>query len=226
MQYLFSLAIVSAVIAGTIGGLFAGPASAAGTNPGVPSLNVTVNNPSSNPVPVSTQGTTNISGNVNVSGNVNAAQSGTWKVGITGNVDEPGRNPFQQTFEFSANPPSACRSIPTSPQVCDFQFPLVPGGKRLVVTNVTGLVFVDQPGVVGRVEFNPGPTVGSTFLGTYPNSGIGGTENMMGINAPVLFYVEAGTFLGLRIDASAPVAIDNNGAVRSSITVSGYFVNL
>lgn len=224
MRYFFSVAIASTLM-GT-GGLLAGPASAAGPVPGPPSLAVNVTNTSSSPVPVAAQGITSVSGSVSVSGAVSAAQSGNWSVGITGNADEPGRNPFQQTLEFSANPPSACRAIPASPQVCDFEFPAIPVGKRLVVTNVTGLIFVDQPGVVGRIEFLPGPTVGSTFLGTYPNSGFGGSENMIGVNAPVLFFVDAGTFLRLRVNASAPVAVDNNGTVGSSITISGYFVNL
>lgn len=49
---------------------------------------------------------------------------------------------------------------------------------------------------------------------------------MIGVNAPVLFFVDAGTFLRLRVNASARVAVDNNGTVGSSITISGYFVNL
>jgi hypothetical protein len=214
MKHSFSLVIAFAVITGTCGGLFAGSASAAGPD-------VFVTNSASHPIPVSPQGTTNISGSVN------AVQSGAWSVDITGNADEPGRNPFELTLEFSANPPnSACRAIPTSPQVCDFDLPAVPAGQRLVITNITGLVFVDSPGVLGRIQFIFGPTVGSTLLGTYFNTGTGGIENMIGINARVLWFFEANTFPRIRINASAPVAIDNNGTVTSSITLSGYLVNL
>jgi hypothetical protein len=208
----------------SIGQSFAAPPV---TTPG-PSSPVQVTNTSANSIPVTIASPLPlpITGQATVSGTVAATQSGTWNVNVTGNANGPGSSPFQQTVTFSANPPSACRAIPTSPQVCDFQFPAVPAGKRLVVTNVSGMLFVDGPGAVGAIQFFPGPTIGALFLGTYPNTSNGGTENMFGLNAPVLFYVEAQTSLGFRVNASAPVAIDNNGTVTSSITVSGYFVSL
>jgi len=148
------------------------------------------------------------------------------KAAFVESVDEPGRNPFQSTVEFSGNFPSICRAIPTSPQVCDVDLGVVPSGKRLVITNVTGMVFVDTPGVIGRIQFLPGPTVSAFLLaGTIPG-GLGLSENLFSINAPVRFFVEAGFDVRLRLNATTPVAVDNNGTAGSSITVSGYYVNL
>src|SRR5262249_30075569 len=64
-----------------------------------------------------------VTGQTTVSGTVAATQSGNWKVAVTNNVIEPGRSPFQQTVTLSGNT-EGFHAIPTSPQACDFGFPL------------------------------------------------------------------------------------------------------
>src|SRR5207245_895271 len=53
----------------------------------------------------------------------------------TRNLDEPGRNPYAETVTFQG----FCQSVP-----CDINinFPAIPIGKRLVITDVSGILLL------------------------------------------------------------------------------------
>ena len=85
------------------------------------------------------------------------------------NVDEPGRNPYQET-QFT---------VCGGPQNCNFQFAIVPAGKRLVLTHVSG--FVDVKGGTlpnANVESNFGGNQYATvfFAGTRGTAAVGSTR--------------------------------------------------
>src|SRR5258708_651380 len=67
------------------------------------------------------------------------------KAAFVQNVNEPGLNPYQYYVSFKQgfvfpNGAGACNGA-----ICSFTLPAVPAGKRLVVTNITGNIFVDNP---------------------------------------------------------------------------------
>ena len=71
------------------------------------------------------------------------------RAAIIQDVDEPGRNPYQEA-----------QFVTCAAQHCNFSFSTVPTGKRLVLTNVSGYVDV----------------VGGTLPNTYIQSSFGGSQ--------------------------------------------------
>lgn len=111
--------------------------SAAPTTQALSDKDVVVTNTTANPVPVVTQGTTNIAGGVSVTNtpNVNVANSPFVQLSnsasnplVEQDVDNPARNAYQSTIHFdlddNVNPECA-------------NFPLLPDGKRLVIEYVS-----------------------------------------------------------------------------------------
>ena len=91
------------------------------------------------------------------------------KAAFVQNVDEPGRNPFHVVRYFGLSSSGfQCDSNNT----CTASFGVVPTGKRLVVTNVSGLVFAATPGVVAYAEIYVTPTRGPEFRGVHLLEGI------------------------------------------------------
>jgi hypothetical protein len=62
---------------------------------------------------------------------------------LTKNIDEPGRIPYQQFVSAKPAPSSACGL-----NFCTFVLPVVPAGKRLVVTDLYGTVSLQPTGRV------------------------------------------------------------------------------
>jgi hypothetical protein len=116
------------------------------------------------------------------------------KAALVQNVNEPGLNPYQfyvsfhQGFVFPSGAGS-CSGVQ-----CNFTLPAVPAGKRLVVTNITGNIFVDTPGVTRPVLlFGAGVTLQiPTVLqaGTYQAPNSNQASNMIGVNSPILCYCQ------------------------------------
>jgi hypothetical protein len=140
-------------------------------------------------------------------------------------VDEPGRNPYAST-RFFANGFPADGSCAAS--FCNLQFQAVPAGKRLVVTNVIGAVYVDAPGVIAPLLLFPwaNANLGTTLAipaglmaGTYQGS------NMIGISAEVRAYFEPGAIPALAITPIGSLsALGSRGS--TAITLSGYLVSI
>jgi hypothetical protein len=180
-----------------------------------------------------------ITGSTTVAGTVMATQSGVWNVNINGmpgvlitnpatnpawvgNVDEPGRTPYSQTIGFDQR---NCSQVAATYN-CSLQFALPPHNTRLVITDVTGVVYVNPPGVAEIVlngasgGFNPVIAAPALQAGTFLG------QNISKVDAHIRAYVNDNTFPRLFVNATAPVALTNNqGIGGSSISVSGYLVN-
>jgi hypothetical protein len=185
-----------------------------------------------------------VTGSTTVSGSVAATQSGPWNVGITGaptvsvsntaagplfvrNRYEPGENPYQATLSVDAL--HGCSSTG-----CVTAFGTVPSGKRLVIKNITGAVFVTSPGVLVPPQlcvggsFDPnnltGPQTGCTQILRIPTSlqsGVFDGQNMIGINAALDDYVEENNALFFLFQPSGGTI----GSTRSIVTLSGFLVD-
>jgi hypothetical protein len=149
------------------------------------------------------------------------------KAAFVQNVDEPGRNPYASTvffangFEFPAG--GVCGNAQ-----CELHFQAVPAGKRLVVTNIIGNVYVDTPGVISPPLLFP---LGNSAQGTtlfFPAGLMAGTyqgSNMLAISSEVKAYFEAGATPAISIIAIGNISpLGNRGS--TAITISGYLVNL
>ena len=152
---------------------------------------------------------------------VKATQSGPWTVNLgpdahvsiagqpitVKNLDEKGRNPYQQSGATGCN----------GSGLCDFAFPAVPAGKRLVIEHVSA-----------NVNPNPGVGVNGTFLegaGGFTVFSLPGTSmatpELIAVNQTVLAYFDAGQTPFYRVAWSTS---SNPGAFQ--VTISGYLVDL
>ena len=130
-------------------------------------------------------------------------------------VDEPGRNPYQETLSDLS-----CRGT----TVCSFNFAAVPAGKRLVVTHLAG--YVDTTAGTLPNGFFQSSFGGSAYV-TLPFTGVRGPTSALGvrifINHPVLAYFGPG-------DSPRGVYhVNGSGDTMSGgalMMVTGYFVNL
>ena len=138
------------------------------------------------------------------------------KAAFVQNVDEPGRNTYQETH--SGNCP------PLNQRLCTFYFAAVPAGKRLVLTNVSGYIDVRNGSLPNAIiESN---------LGNIPNAlvflpairgavQVGGTR--MVYNSEVkAYYVPGGTPIGLL------TVLDQSDSFADSgqLSLTGYYVSL
>ncbi len=136
------------------------------------------------------------------------------RAALVQSVDEPGRNPYQETLSDLA-----CRGT----AVCSFNFAAVPAGKRLVVTRIVGYI--------------------DTAAGTIPNgflqSSLGGSQYVTmpfgGVRGPTGFL---GTRIHINSDAQAYFGVGENPRVSmqtfggdtvsggSQIMLTGYYINV
>jgi hypothetical protein len=184
-----------------------------------------------NPLPVP------VTGSTTVSGTVAATQSGSWNVGITGtptinftntaatpifvrNVDNPGHNPYA---EFQILRFGIC-SLCSGP----VNFAIVPPGKRLVVTNISGEIDLGGGAQIIRVQAFNGSTVSPSDISlpvTLQFSGVagtGGASTVFVFNQQCLLFVDAGNRPGAFVVADNPSA----SIGETSINMTGYFVNV
>jgi len=127
------------------------------------------------------------------------------RAALVKNVDEKGRNPYQQSGA------TGCGS-----GLCDFTFPAVPAGKRLVVEHVSANIFVNTGGV--NATFLEG--AGGFTVYSLPGRAMA-TPQLIGVNEQVLAYFEAGQTPFYRVAFSTPDASDSY-----SVAMSGYLVDL
>lgn len=125
------------------------------------------------------------------------------------NVDEPGRNPFQEgQLTLACNLPGDCAIV----------FPAVPAGKRLVVNNVSANI--DTAGTVGFITFysqsfrNPRQFLPTSYAGTF--EGI----NFYVVNQTAQAYYEAGE--APRVDAF----VLSRPTDSMFVSISGYYINV
>lgn len=213
---------------------------------------VTIMNTATNAVPVTGTVNATVSGtvgvnnfpatqNVNISNPsipVSAQQSGDWNVGLAGtptvqfanttpllvkNLDEPGREPYQQTVQI----PEANSGCPGSPCDSTFTFPAVPANKRLVIQHVSANLILFS----GSFPFsatlgptgpgNPLPLGGHQLLLTLQGSGQG--FDFWITSQQVTFYVDP--LQQPTIDVTSDPA-HTPQSVAINATITGYLVSL
>lgn len=130
-------------------------------------------------------------------------------------VDEPGRNPYQQSLSNVS-----CRGT----TICSFDFAVVPAGKRLVLTNISG--YVDT--AAGTL---PSGFVSSGFGGneyaTLAFTGVRGPNSALGVRIFINHAVKA--YFGPGEPINGRYHINGSGDTMSGgalMTLTGYFVNL
>jgi hypothetical protein len=141
------------------------------------------------------------------------------KAALIQNVDEPARNPFSEDFAIGATAPGC------APTYCDLSGNLVvPAGKRLVITNVTGWALTAN-GVGAFVTLkNVDPATGGGGGAIFLPSTVtyyGGSSYIINLNLQLQSYYEAGQRIGFYISTNGTFSYQG-----SSVRVSGYYVNL
>ena len=127
------------------------------------------------------------------------------KAVLVANVDEPGRIPYQGLVVVRAD-------------TCCYSLPPVPSGKRLMITNVTGSIKLNPPGVLASVDLvnqQTGAQVSNaaTLAGTFAG------QNVFGLNAPMQLVADSGQTIQMTISALA--SIPSIGI----FTISGYLLD-
>jgi hypothetical protein len=133
------------------------------------------------------------------------------KAALVQSVDEPGRNPYSSDVDLGI-----CQSAVQ----CVFAFNGVPAGKRLVVTSLTGMIYLDTPGVVSSLDLHPqGGTGAGVLIPTSLQAGTVNGNNMVGVSSLLTSYFEPGS--------SAQMIISSTTNMRGGrLTLSGYLVSV
>ena len=135
------------------------------------------------------------------------------RAALVQNVDEPGRNPYQEA-----------QFVTCGTQNCNFLYAVVPAGKRLVLTNVSG--YVDVHGGTLPNTYVQSSFGGSPFATVFV-PGIRGTVNSNSTrivyNSQVTAYFGPGEqpsgFYGL-------FSTSDSFAAGGLMVLTGYYVNL
>ena len=139
------------------------------------------------------------------------------------NAEEPGRQPFQQSFTAS---------FLDLPGGSSTAFPLgivVPPGKRLVLRQVTGNFDMPSPAFVRAVGLRPSlaSVTPSYFIRPVLQGTLAGTRDFFTVNETVLFYLNPGDAPILDfLYGSAPVNNACTNCSQMSFTLIGYFVDV
>jgi hypothetical protein len=135
------------------------------------------------------------------------------KPALVKNVDEPGRNPYQQSLSFNQST-QVCTNY-----LCTLWFNPVPAGYRLVVTHVsTRFRLADN-------SISPYATLGSDgnlsshqIILPAPSSN---GDNYYIASSPVTFYVEPGSSPTLFLSGNR---VDTSGSYLAQASIEGYLV--
>lgn len=128
---------------------------------------------------------------------------------VTSRMDDPGRIPYQ-----SVNNSSQCANN----NYCYFSFGPVPAGHRLVITQVAGVNFFNQPS--GTVSFDVsllGP--GSFQTGWLPAIHL---STISAYNYPVTVYVDAGQTFRFAAEVFGTTFVGN---LDQQATITGYMLD-
>jgi hypothetical protein len=133
------------------------------------------------------------------------------KAALVQNVDEPGRNPYSENK-------STVDCIGFGTNNCNLQFSPVPAGKRLVVTNVSGLIVVAGGSSYRTV------TLYSTIARFTQNlpvifQGSLQQQEYYVFNQAVVHYVEPGDRPSVDIDS-------DHILITSNLFMTGYYISL
>jgi hypothetical protein len=137
------------------------------------------------------------------------------RAALVQSIDEPGRNPYQETLSDLS-----CRNT----TVCSFNFGAVPVGKRLVVTHIAG--YVDTAaGTLPNGFFSS--SFGGSVYPTLPFTGVRGPSSALGVRIFINHQVLA--YFGPGDSPRGVYHVNGSGDTMSGgalMMVTGYFVNL
>jgi hypothetical protein len=137
------------------------------------------------------------------------------RAALVQSIDEPGRNPYQETLSDLG-----CRGT----TVCSFNFSTVPAGKRLVITHIAGYVDTGAGTLPnGFLQSN----FGGTAYATVPFTGVRGPTSALGVRIFINHEVRA--FFGAGENPRVTYHVNGSGDTMSGgalMMVSGYLVNL
>ena len=131
-------------------------------------------------------------------------------------VDEPGRNPYQQTLSDTT-----CRTT----TVCSFNFGTVPAGKRLVLTNIIGYVDTGAGTLpTGIVQSLFGGSAYATLIFTGVPGSVGALGTRIFINQTVQAYFGPGE----PVQGTYTLGINSTDRMSggAQMMLTGYYVNL
>jgi hypothetical protein len=134
------------------------------------------------------------------------------------NVDEPGRNPYQELAGFGFGSGISCFAGPPPSCLVDIKFPPPPAGKRLVALRISGEIIT-----------NTGVAIGESILGGTNNAlafipvgfqSQSASETLFQFSQELLTYFDAGT----RPDYG--VFLDGATSGKGQVILSGYLVSV
>lgn len=134
------------------------------------------------------------------------------RAALVQNIDEPGRSPYQ---EFGR--------VACEPRRCTYSFFTVPAGKRLVVTNISGMTFVSA-GNYPTGELASAFGDGSVMFTAVRGADVGGGATQMFVNLQTLLYFRPGDTprLIMQFMGTTPDTFPATG----QMTLTGYYITL
>jgi len=129
---------------------------------------------------------------------------------LTSSVDDPGRVAYESTISRSGH----CRGF----TLCEFSFPSVPAGHRVVVQHIAGILDVTAgvhdtevqviTGEYASVFFEPVQTAVSGPMGAFER--------------PILFYVDSSKSVGVIVAVTGGGTFSPSASALEQITLTGY----
>lgn len=136
------------------------------------------------------------------------------KPALVRDIDEPGLSPFRESVQVT----QSTTTCPPSLASCNVVFSTVPAGKRLVVTYVSTVFFLDSGGTSAEALLT---STGGGFIYLPMPQVQPGIADRYFVSTPVQFYVEPGD--APRITMRGFNFADGR---LMSVSVVGYFVTL
>ncbi len=145
---------------------------------------------------------------------------------VVKNVDEPGRVPYVQFFSAVPGLSTGC-----GVNFCDFYLPAVPAGKRLVITDVYGVINLEPGATVHSLQLR---ATDSSFVTTrnifevphnpsaYYTVALAYELRRYAFQAKVTMFVEAGDRVAVHFWTGGSLHED----YATSLTIVGYLVDV
>ncbi len=142
------------------------------------------------------------------------------------NVDEPGRVPYVQYFSALPGLSTGC-----GVNFCDFYPPVVPAGKRLVITDVYGVINLEPGATVHSLQVRVTDSTFATWRNVfevphnpsaYYDVALADNLRRYAFQAKVMMFVEAGDRAAMHFWTGGHIHTD----YPTSLTIVGYLVDV